>query len=99
VATRWPLRDDDAAFLMERFYEALASGASVDGALRSARRDALAQGLPAAAWAGVTTLGDGARRPIAATPARVSRLAPWAAAAGGLAGLIVVAYVARRLRS
>ena len=39
------MRDDDAAFLMERFYRALASGATVDAALRQARRDAVSVAL------------------------------------------------------
>ena len=42
VATRWPLRDDDAAFLMERFYAALGDGDHAGAALRRARRDAVA---------------------------------------------------------
>jgi hypothetical protein len=65
VATRWPLRDDDAAFMMERFYEALGEGQSVAAALRRARHDAIAADLPAAAWAGVAALGDGLHRPVA----------------------------------
>jgi CHAT domain-containing protein len=64
VATRWPLRDDDAAFMMERFYTALGSGRSVAAALRQARRDAMAAGLPAAAWAGIAGLGDGLQQPV-----------------------------------
>ena len=64
VATRWPLRDDDAAFVMERFYRALGDGNQRRAALRRARRDAVAAGLPAAAWAGVTLLGDGLHRPF-----------------------------------
>ena len=70
VATRWPLRDDDAAFMMERFYEALGEGQSVAAALRRARHDAIDAGLPAAAWAGVAALGDGLHRPVAPRPAR-----------------------------
>ncbi|HEU4694861.1 MAG TPA: CHAT domain-containing protein [Vicinamibacterales bacterium] len=73
VATRWPLRDDDAAFMMERFYEALSEGESVSAALRRARRDAIEAGLPAAAWAGVAVLGDGLLHPVAP---RASRLSP-----------------------
>jgi hypothetical protein len=71
VATRWPLRDDDVAFFMERFYRELATGASVSRALARARRDAISAGRPAALWAGVALLGDGSRTPI---PRRVS---PW----------------------
>ena len=70
VATRWPLRDDDAAFMMEHFYEALGDGESVSAALRRARHDAIEAGLPAAAWAGVAALGDGLQRPVAPRPPR-----------------------------
>ncbi|HVQ14113.1 MAG TPA: CHAT domain-containing protein, partial [Vicinamibacterales bacterium] len=70
VATRWPLRDDDAAFMMERFYDALSEGTSVSAALRLARHDAIEAGLPAAAWAGVAVLGDGLQRPIAPRASR-----------------------------
>jgi hypothetical protein len=72
VATRWPLRDDDGAFMMERFYEALGDGESVSTALRRARRAAVDAGLPAAAWAGVTALGDGLQRPVAPRPSRAA---------------------------
>ena len=68
VATRWPLRDDDAAFVMERFYAALGDGDHAGAALRQARRDARAAGLPAGAWAGVTLLGDGLHRPFLPRP-------------------------------
>jgi CHAT domain-containing protein len=64
LATRWPLRDDDAAFVMERFYRALGSGIGAAAALRQARRDAVDAGLPAAAWAGLALLGDGFRPPL-----------------------------------
>jgi CHAT domain-containing protein len=64
VATRWPLRDDDAAFLMERFYRALGGGDNAGAALRRARLDAIDAGLPAVAWAGVALMGDGLQRPV-----------------------------------
>lgn len=66
VATRWPLRDDDAAFLMERFYRSLASGVGAGAALRRARHDAIAAGRSPAAWAGIVLLGDGLRPPFRA---------------------------------
>jgi CHAT domain-containing protein len=91
VATRWPVRDDDAAWVMERFYDALASGQSAASALRQARRDARAHDVPAAAWASFTTLGDGERRPFP-TGRGAAAPRPWsvaaavvAIAAGGLA--------------
>lgn len=64
VATRWPLRDDDAAFFMERFYETLATGATVGASVRQARLDAIAAGLPVEAWAGFALIGDSAGRPV-----------------------------------
>jgi CHAT domain-containing protein len=76
VATRWPLRDDDAAFMMEHFYQALGVGQSVAGALRQARRDAIDAGLPAAAWAGFATLGDGLQQPLTPRSGRAAYRSP-----------------------
>jgi tetratricopeptide (TPR) repeat protein len=95
VATRWAIRDDDAAFLMERFYRALASGAAVDAALRQSRRDAMAEGLPAAAWAGIASLGDGGRRPL--TP-RTPGAASWLWLAAPVAALLALTGAAHLLR-
>jgi len=64
VATRWPLRDDDAAFVMERFYRALATGVGAATALRRARQDAIDADRPAAVWAGLVLVGDGLRPPF-----------------------------------
>jgi hypothetical protein len=70
VATRWPLRDDDAAFMMEHFYTSLGTGMSVAGALRQARHEAIARGLPAEAWGGIVALGDGRQQPVTPRPGR-----------------------------
>jgi CHAT domain-containing protein/tetratricopeptide (TPR) repeat protein len=64
VATRWPLRDDDAAFVMGRFYRALATGVGAAVALRRARQEAIDVHLPAAVWAGLVLVGDGLRPPF-----------------------------------
>jgi CHAT domain-containing protein len=64
VATRWPMRDDDAAFMMDRFYRALASGVGVATALRRARQAAIDADRPAAVWAGLVLVGDGMRPPF-----------------------------------
>ena len=64
VATRWPMRDDDAAFVMDRFYRALASGVGVASALRRARQAAIDADRPAAVWAGLVLVGDGMRPPF-----------------------------------
>ena len=66
VATRWPLEDDDAAFVMERWYRALRTGQSAAAALRDARREAREAGRPPEAWAGVVLLGDGQVSPLVA---------------------------------
>jgi hypothetical protein len=95
VATRWPLRDDDAAFMMARFYEALADGHSVAAALRRARRDAIDTGLPAAAWAGVAMLGDGLHRPVARRAAPGAR-GLWIAAILVVLLVATVLWVQRR---
>lgn len=59
VASRWPLRDDEALQLFSSFYEELERGAKVAAAMREARCRAVAEGLPARAWAGALVLGDG----------------------------------------
>jgi CHAT domain-containing protein len=64
IATRWPLRDDDAAFVMERFYRALAMGVGPATALQRARQDAVNANRPAAVWAGLVLVGDGLRPPF-----------------------------------
>ncbi|WP_426750300.1 CHAT domain-containing protein [Myxococcus sp. Y35] len=60
VASLWPLRDDEAADLMERFYLHLSKGLSTSAALRAAQLEAINEGLPPAAWAGLVVLGDAA---------------------------------------
>ncbi len=64
----WPLRDDETADLLERFYRHLRHGASVAESLQAAQDEAARAGEPAAAWAGVVVLGDGSLtlRPSAA---------------------------------
>jgi CHAT domain-containing protein len=101
VATRWPLRDDDVAFFMERFYRELGTGASVSRALARARRDAISSGRPAALWAGVAVLGDGSRTPIPApvSPRRATTLWRLAIAATFvLIGIIAVRFTHLRHR-
>jgi CHAT domain-containing protein len=73
VGTRWPVRDEDAAALFDTFYRVLGGGATVSEALMQAKREAIDAGLPAAAWAGVVVLGDGALRPFPGGRPDVSR--------------------------
>ena len=73
IGSRWPLKDTDAAYLFDTFYRHLSTGQSAATALRSARRDAIAQGLPTAAWAGVSLMGNG---DLTVTPEAGARRAP-----------------------
>ncbi|HJQ75219.1 MAG TPA: CHAT domain-containing protein, partial [Gaiellaceae bacterium] len=58
VASLWPMRDDEAAVIADRFYRHLGRGESAGTALAAARRDRIAAGAPAAEWAGLIVLGD-----------------------------------------
>ena len=64
IGSLWPLRDDDAAAFFDRFYAHLAKGRTVSGAVAEAQRDRIRAGAPAAAWAGIVTLGDGSSVPF-----------------------------------
>lgn len=64
VASLWRLRDDEAADYFARFYKHLGHGRSVAAAAHAARKDLIANGAPAAAWAGIVVLGDGDLVPL-----------------------------------
>jgi len=91
LATRWPLRDDDAAFVMEHFYRALGSGIGAAAALKIARHEAVDAGLPAAAWAGLALLGDGFRPPLRPVAMRRGLSTRSTIAAATVIGLAVAA--------
>lgn len=98
VASLWPIRDDEAAALFEPFYRQLGRGASVAESLGAAQRERIAAAAPAAAWAGVIVLGDGA---LVLRPGGRSRAWPMAwvlALATGAAILAVIAGARRRRR-
>jgi CHAT domain-containing protein/tetratricopeptide (TPR) repeat protein len=91
VASLWRLRDDEAADLFDRFYRHLGKGLSVAAALRSAQRDMIADGAPAAAWAGLVVLGDGGLVPLPG--GRRGIVVPvWAWVAGGLLAVAAFAF-------
>lgn len=105
VASLWPLRDDDALALFERFYPSLEAGDDVATALRKAQRDRAAAGAPAAAWAGVVVLGDprfvpfpGGRSGHEQTTASGEPRHHRALALGGLLAALGLAIGAARLR-
>jgi CHAT domain-containing protein len=91
VGSLWPLRDDEAASFVTRFYRHLGAGASVGDALARARRDAIESGAPAAAWAGWVVMGDGSVTPVPGDPRGIPRVLPYVAlpALVAIAGLVV----------
>ncbi len=91
VASLWRLRDREAAELFDRFYRHLGRGVSVSRALHAAQRDLVRAGAPANAWAGLTVLGDGAWVPF---PAGTVETRHWPRLAAGLAGLVLLAWLA-----
>jgi CHAT domain-containing protein/tetratricopeptide (TPR) repeat protein len=96
VASLWRLRDDEAADFFDRYYRHLGHGRSVAAAAQAARRDLLAKGAPAAAWAGIVVLGDGDLVPLPG--GRKSWKVPvwaWALGAVVLAALVVLGVLAR----
>jgi CHAT domain-containing protein/tetratricopeptide (TPR) repeat protein len=100
VGSLWPLRDDEAADLFDRFYHHVGRGLSVSGALREAQRDLIDGGAPAAAWAGVLVLGDGGLVPLPGGRKGIDPdvWPPVAATAAGLAALLAVGVALRRRR-
>jgi CHAT domain-containing protein len=64
IGSRWPIRDEDAAWLFEAFYRRLGEGASLSEALKEAKTLAIQAGRPPAAWASLVLLGDGEFRPF-----------------------------------
>jgi CHAT domain-containing protein len=104
VGTQWPVRDDEAAALMRRFYRNLARGSSVGAALSQAQAAAAREGVPAAAWAGFVLIGDGATRFASAanveemdSSRRIGVVVVGALAATAFLGLGI--FVARRGRA
>lgn len=94
VGSLWPLRDDDAAAFFERFYRHLGDGENATEALSAAQRERIAEGAPAAAWAGLVLLGNGDLTPF---PGGVRRYDSWWPSALALAiGLIGLGWALRR---
>lgn len=91
VASLWPLRDDEAAALVERFYRHLATGVSTSAALRAAQLEAMEDGLPPAAWAGLVVLGDASL--VATTPLERGGMTTGALALATTALLVFIGVV------
>ncbi|MFQ5720771.1 MAG: CHAT domain-containing protein, partial [Acidobacteriota bacterium] len=59
VADLWPVRDDQQARVIDRFYAHLGDGLTLGDALVGARRDLVGAHVPTAGWAGLQVYGDG----------------------------------------
>jgi hypothetical protein len=68
VASRWPLRDDEAAEIFDDFYRAVGHGETLTRSLHIATQKAISAGLPASAWSGLTLYGDGSLAPVDGPP-------------------------------
>ncbi len=96
VATRWPVRDDEAARFMALFAGRLTAGDRLAAALAAARADLVRRGAPPAAWAAFAVYGHGDAVPFpGGLPGTVPDPRPRAFAAVLLL-LAVLAVVARR---
>ncbi len=103
VGTLWPVRDAESVRFAERFYDALAAGATAAGALASAQRALAAEGVAAADWAAYVLIGDGA---VVVAPGPALRPVPAPRRGAGSAALVVagvfvfagLAAVLRRVR-
>jgi CHAT domain-containing protein len=96
IGTSWPIRDEDAAVLFDAFYSKLGSGASLSEALAHAKTEAMKAGLPAATWASLVLLGDGAFRPFPGGRQETPRPLWAMTAVAGLGMVFLIAFAAYR---
>ena len=93
VANLWPVRDGDAADFMALMYAGIGDGLSVREAVHVARRESIARGRPASAWAGMVVLGDGDLVPM---PPRTGVVRWYHAVAVALGAVAVGTWWSRR---
>ena len=63
VATHWSIGDRSVVPFVDRFYAAMAAGATVDEALRQTKLAAIRDGVSISDWGGFSVIGDGTMRP------------------------------------
>jgi CHAT domain-containing protein len=98
VASLWRLRDDEAADFFDRFYRHLGRGLSVAAAAQAAQKGLIADGAPAAAWAGIVVLGDGDLVPLP-SGRKDWNVPVWAWVLAGCALILLAAVALRRWKS
>jgi len=64
VASLWPVADVEEARVFEGVTRRFGAGERLVAAVTGAQRDAIAAGLPTAAWAGLVVMGDGSAVPV-----------------------------------
>lgn len=99
VATRWPVRDDEAAAVVDRLYARLAAGERLGEALRASREDAWRAGVPAAAWTAFVLLGEPDFAPLAGFEPSAAGRRRLGLVLVALAALLLAALVRRARRS
>ena len=92
IATQWRISDRNTVRLVHDLYDALARGAPLADALRSAKLAAVRRGAPPSEWAGFTVVGD----PLVRIPLREPPRRPWPWIGGAIV-VIVLALAARRV--
>jgi len=98
IGSLWPLRDDDARWLIRAFYRHAQAGETFAAALQGMRRDAVSAGLPAHAWSALVVLGNGDLRLAPAAERPNGQRALWIVSALAL-GLAALVWHARRFRA
>ena len=76
AATLWAVDDRAQRGFVRRFYQRLAVGESVAGALRDAKLEAIHHGAPPRDWAAMVVWGDPLTRPLGPRPKPGSGLSP-----------------------
>ena len=101
VGNLWALRDDDAYFLSQHLYAALARGESIAAAARTARQAAVDSGRPPPSWAGLVVLGDGSAVPFpdGSPSAKRRRILLFVAALFALTAMVAGAWAIRKASS
>lgn len=98
VASRWPVRDDEAAALIEHLYTRLAGGERLGEALRTTRDEAWRGGRPAAAWAAFVLLGEPDFAPLAGVDLAIGNPRRLWLPAAALVAALLAAVTWRRAR-
>jgi hypothetical protein len=96
VATLWEIEDAESAALMSRFYAHLRGGGEPSAALAATKRELIAAGAPARAWAAFTLTGRAAAIALPPLQASAAGALRWILPALLAAAAVAAAWVAAR---